>query len=556
MGSEQSVQNGNLSPRALNNPRSWNLSNISSLLERLQCDDEEHIVDTLRILQTVASGCCSCMESLFFEPEIVDSLFLQHEDFIDSTFNKIGKSSPPSAVITTLARISLHKKIEIAFNSLKALYSVVYRNVVALTHIPSPIFPSSSPHQQYSGHSFLPALTKNLRIVYFSIQRTLPTDSSHLPKYVQFTKDDKSIVARSLLFCSKSFLLSIPLLLRIKLNEVDSEIVRELILFVKASLITILTTISNIDTLITSLPSDSSPTTPLGSGIDTESVDSLKRLRDACEEFVNDGWRFFERMAFQRTEPHKTSFQRIILDDPSFPDLILNSLKLNHKDIRQNTLHTITHIVVNFPSMKERFMTASLVWRMFETVDFARLPHSESKTLLELTLFIANMFDLIEFDVVERFLRYSVIRDSVFEPAKQFITLIFRNSEKLALDKHEHYHFESCICRIHNHIKMMELRADEHDADFVSELVKWEVRTMIEMENEHHFKTVFDSMLNRTQEWRWNQPERQKRREVVLREEGWDDVFELRVVGIEVDTNPNLQHVSSLFRFELTLNAN
>ncbi|KAK2959441.1 hypothetical protein BLNAU_5490 [Blattamonas nauphoetae] len=101
----------------------------------------------------------------------------------------------------------------------------------------------------------------------------------------------------------------------------------------------------------------------------------------------------------------------------------------------------------------------------------------------------------------------------------------------------------------------MELRADEHDADFVSEMVKWETRTMVEMENEKPFGSVFRSMLNRTYEWKRNKRERQKRREVLLREEGWDDALEQRVVGIEVDTNQDMMGLTVFFRIELALNA-
>ncbi|KAK2944487.1 hypothetical protein BLNAU_20584 [Blattamonas nauphoetae] len=335
MTSEHSTLNGDLSACALNNPPSWNLSNISSLLEVLQCEDEDIIFDTLRTLQKVTS------ESLFFEPEIVDSLFLHHKDFIDSTFNKIGKSSPPPAVVTTLALISLFLHLKIALVSLQALYHLIQRDPPALTHLPSPIFPSPSPHQEYSGLSFLAALTEKLRIIFSEFQTNLPTDPSHLPKYFQLTKNDRFLVSCSLPFCGYSFLLPILLLRATSPIEVDSEIIRDLILFVKEALPTILTNISNIDNLIASLPSDSSPTTPLVCGVDTHITDSLDHLRDKCEDFVKDGLNFFINLTYKITDPHKSSFQAIILDDPSFPDLILNSLKLTNKDIRRLTIMTL-----------------------------------------------------------------------------------------------------------------------------------------------------------------------------------------------------------------------
>ncbi|KAK2944887.1 hypothetical protein BLNAU_20177 [Blattamonas nauphoetae] len=495
------------------------------------------------------------MESLFFEPEIVDSLVLRHKDFIFSTFNKIGESSPPPAVLTTLARISLFPHLRIASKSLGAIYCLADRDPPALTHLPSPIFPSSSPQQQYSGLPFLAALTKKLRIVFSEFQQNLPADSSHLLKWIQITKDDPYRVTRSLQFCYYSFLLPILLLRATPPIEVDSDIIREFILFMKEALPTILTDISNIDTLIASLPSDSSPTTPLVSGVDTQMTFSLTILRDWCEEFVRSGWYFFVNLTFQIVDPYKSSFQSIVLDDPSFPDLILNSLKLDHKDIRRNTLMAITNIVHSFPSMDEKFISVDLVGKIFEKVDFVSISLSESETLYRLTRFLSIMLFPIGDDDGARFEQYRHNRVSVFEPAKTFIIFMFHNSDKLILNDKDKTVFEKRLCWIYNHIKNMELRSDEHDADFVSELEKWEIQTMVEMENEENFKIILWSMWNRTQEWRRDKPERQKRREVLLREEGWDDSFELRVVGIEVDTDPNIRIVARQFRLQQTFNS-
>ncbi|KAK2952594.1 hypothetical protein BLNAU_12422 [Blattamonas nauphoetae] len=57
MISEHSVVSEAISPSDLNTPASRDLSNISSLLEALQCDDEDIIVSTLQELQKVVSEC-------------------------------------------------------------------------------------------------------------------------------------------------------------------------------------------------------------------------------------------------------------------------------------------------------------------------------------------------------------------------------------------------------------------------------------------------------------------------------------------------------------------
>ncbi|KAK2944890.1 hypothetical protein BLNAU_20180 [Blattamonas nauphoetae] len=224
-------------------------------------------------------------------------------------------------------------------------------------------------------------------------------------------------------------------------------------------------------------------------------------MRNESVKFVTEGWGFFVRMTFNITEPHKSSFQTIVLDDPSFTDLILNSLKLTHPTIRRNTVSAISNIVIG--------------------------------TLFSFTKFITYMLDPIGDNAKARFEQYRLIRVSVFEPAKHFIKFIFHNSDKLILDEEDSTRLENHLYLIHHHTKNMELESDEHDTDIVSELVKWEVRQMVEIENEENFERVFRSMLSRTHRWNRNNRDRQKRREVVLREEGWDDAFELRVVGIE-----------------------
>ncbi|KAK2961962.1 hypothetical protein BLNAU_3018 [Blattamonas nauphoetae] len=495
------------------------------------------------------------MESLFFEHEIVNSLFLQQKDFILSTFKSIEESAPSPVVLATLARISLFPHLNIATCSLKSLFRVLKRDPPALTLLPSPIFPSSSPHKQYFGLSFLAALTKKRRTVFNKIQTNLPNDPSHLQKYLEITKDNPYFIAYSLNFCSYSFLLPTHLLNATPRINIDPEIIRELILFVKEAVPTVLTNISTIDTLIASLPSDSSPTTPFVSKTGTKTKKSLKKLRNQCIDFVNYGWAFVIEMTNLPTDPLKSSFKTIVLDDPYFSDLILNSLMLLHIPVQRTTIIAILVILDKFPSMRITFIEANLVGRMFETVHFVFLTHSESNTLVILTVFIERMLNPFGDDPAICPEHYRLLRACVLEPAKPFITFMFNNSDNLVLNEEDKAEVEDHLCRIHRHIQNMELRSDEHDSDFVSDIAIWETRTMVEMANEEIFQIVFQRLLNRSREWKQSNQERQKKREVVLREEGWDDAIELRVVGLEVDTNQNQQNASREFRVQLALNA-
>ncbi|KAK2950802.1 hypothetical protein BLNAU_14220 [Blattamonas nauphoetae] len=441
-----------------------------------------------------------------------------------------------------------------ATSSLMALYWVVTQDPPALTLLPSPIFLSSFPHQHYSGLSFLAALTIHLRTVFSQFQRIFTSDPSHSPKYIELSNNDQFIIKASSYFCKFSFLIQSILLNANPRIEVDSEIVREVILFGKEAITAILTNISTIHTLIASLPSDSSPTTSLDSGDDMQLFQSLIQLRKELEDFLQHPWGFFVHITYSITDPHKSSFQTIILDDPSFPDLTLNSIKLNNNDVRVTMLMAITNVVIEFPLVKEKFMTSNLVGRMFETVDFASLPLSESSTKFYLTRFIACMLRASGNTDEARFEQYPPIRVSVFEPAKPLIIFMFHNSDKLILNEKDKAELETRLCWIHNHIKNMELRSDEHDADIVSEFVNWEIRTMVQMENGTNFKIVFESIGNRTWEWKRDNPDRQKRREELLREEGWDDALELRVVGIEKNTDQNLLNCARLLGVVLSFN--
>ncbi|KAK2953635.1 hypothetical protein BLNAU_11356 [Blattamonas nauphoetae] len=86
MTAELSGVNGDLSPSAVSSPPSKNLSNISSLLERLQCKDEDIIVDTLQELQKVASGVyCCCLRGLLVD--YFGSFGCVSESEIDDSFD-------------------------------------------------------------------------------------------------------------------------------------------------------------------------------------------------------------------------------------------------------------------------------------------------------------------------------------------------------------------------------------------------------------------------------------------------------------------------------------
>ncbi|KAK2959035.1 hypothetical protein BLNAU_6051 [Blattamonas nauphoetae] len=176
---------------------------------------------------------------------------------------------------------------------------------------------------------------------------------------------------------------------------------------------------------------------------------------------------------------------------------------------------------------------------------------------MRLTRFLSQMTSPAEDDeddeIYEEHLQLA--RVFVFEPAKKYIIFLFHNWDNLILDETDLPRLDISLCMVHFHVENIEIDSDEHDAEFVSELVRWEVGQMVDLEIEIHFVQIFEHVLNRTLVWDREKPERQKRREVLLREEGWDDAFELRVVGIEVEAPEDVKDLASLFRILSSFNS-
>ncbi|KAK2949802.1 hypothetical protein BLNAU_15284 [Blattamonas nauphoetae] len=625
MHSELSTPNTDCSSGEIPCETSWNVSNISLLLEALNCNDEDILITTLGELQQVADesgttdsfgdwcdflsplcnlihssglltefmdllailywksppfvrsslsseipsfilnefgdwsncpaleSCCSCMESLFFDPETVNSLFLQNKNLIVSIFDKIGESPLSSPVLTTLASLSLFPHLRIAFSSLRALCTVIKRDPTAFTLLPSPIFPSSSPYSQYAGLSFLDALIQKLRSIFSTFQASLPIDRPHFQDYIKPTTGDSSSLSCLLGLCTNSCSLLSSLHSANPSIFIEPEIIRDFLLFVTGALQTVLSSISSIDEFI-AFPDPNLPLTlsdtPQASGVYDEMSTSLRILRDECVNFVDAAWLFFANKKTLKAIPRKSSFTSTVLEPQPFCENVIRSLKLNNPNTGHNIIITINRILSRIPQMKESFISANLVERMFKTFDFASLPLSESQFHWDITRFVGLMIQPIMKDKETYPTQRAIFRVSVFEPVRQHVGFVLHNWKTLTFGSADTTQQESCVCLIVGIAKDMELESDELDSGFVSELVRWEVRMMVEIENEKNINRVIQRIGNMIWMWKLKEKERLKRREVLLREEGWDDVFELRVVGIELDTEQYRQLHARQFRIE------
>ncbi|KAK2945186.1 hypothetical protein BLNAU_19875 [Blattamonas nauphoetae] len=326
-----------------------------------------------------------------------------------------------------------------------------------------------------------------------------------------------------------------------KRREIDWDLIPDLIEFVMDNMKSSLSSLSPPDSLIHPLPRQTlviSPHAHLELVDHTQESKSLNELREGWIDDVKNGWIFFLKLIHLFPSTHQPTFQTIVLDDPSFSNVVLNSLTLNNTRVTPQVLSTMTQILLEFPTTRHSFRS-EFFERIVKSVDFVNCPLSESETHLYLTQFIVLMLEST--DDEEFMEHYRVIRVSIFEPAKQYVSFIFQNWDRLTLDHPvDRSNHGKAVCLIHCHIKNMEIKSDEHEPALVSILVKWEVRQMIELENEDHVRTVFESIGSRTEDWQTNKQDRQKRREELLREEGWDDAFELRVVGIEKTTPEKL----------------
>ncbi|KAK2948638.1 hypothetical protein BLNAU_16457 [Blattamonas nauphoetae] len=325
--------------------------------------------------------------------------------------------------------------------------------------------------------------------------------------------------------------------------------IRESILFFKDAIPTVLSNMTSIDDIIASLQPNSA--------VSDQTLDSLRKLLIDCEDFVLRGCEFFARKPFMTPTQRKTPYQSIVLDDPSFPDLFINSLKLGNQNIRTRTFMTITEIIDRIRWMREKWSSANLVGRVFETVNFVSHPRSETQTHLNLTRFISTMMNPIQAEMFEEaFVEdYALIRVSVLEPAEPYIIFLFHNVDTPTLGDENAIQLEKELTFIHRHITNIELRSDEHDTEFLSELVRWEVGQMVEMEREGHFVRVFNSITCRIRAWKLDYLERLKRRAGRLREEGWEDAFKLRAMGIEEDTWEYLVDLMGIFRLLASFNS-
>ncbi|KAK2943955.1 hypothetical protein BLNAU_21101 [Blattamonas nauphoetae] len=301
---------------------------------------------------------------------------------------------------------------------------VIKRVPSAFTLLPSPIIPSSSPLQQYSGLSFLAALSKKVRTVFSEFRTHIPIDHQNLSNFIELMNTNPSIVTHSLDFCSRFLNFILFVVKGSPPIKVDNKIVEGFFLFVKDALPTVLSTISSIDILITSLNfiTPTSPATPSLSGVETQMTNPLQTLRAKCEDFVAEGWQFFVNFDVPNENPHKSTFQSIVLDDSSFPDLVLQSLKLESRHIRINAIQALIHLSRTFLGMKKRWCSENLVGKMFETVDFVSLPLSDAETHIGLTCFLSQMTSPVEDDeddeIYEEHLQLA--RVFVFEPAKKY----------------------------------------------------------------------------------------------------------------------------------------
>ncbi|KAK2946072.1 hypothetical protein BLNAU_18980 [Blattamonas nauphoetae] len=612
MISEPSVVNEDHSPSALDPPPSWNPSNISSLLQALQCNEEELIVEALRELQKVASesgsddtfdewyrflsplccgahssgllaelmklieilyskspsfirsslsseipsfvitqfgdwsncpaleSCCSCMESLFFASEISESLFQQLNNIIRFAFDKIIQSSPPSAIITTLARISLFPNHRCSSNVLRTLCHLTSRDSSSIKCCPSTIFSNPSPLQQYSGLSFTYALALKLRSEFTEFNASLQHYLSEVSKTITSSTEAQNISHRPLEVCSDICLLEMFIFNTTPPNEVDIELQRTLVLFAFEAIPSIHAMHSKLDIIISdNRSSEKSPLTRI-----------LLSLVVLLERF----WFILMAQCRQKSRPSGTALEPLILDHPSLPALIVMSIKLCMLLSRATVFTPLLNLSA-IPSMKEKFISCDLIRTLFDTVDFLSIPLSNTETHSTLLQILVNMLSPTADDNDQRVAEYPAIRRLVFDQAKEYIRVVLPSLSRATVPSELLINPNQVPIRMHLVLREMELKSQELDADFVSDLVRWEVRWVVDTETDEDFEMVFRTMFRLAAKWKDNLPERLKRREVLLREEGWSDALEQRIVGIETSDRQLQRHLSLVFRYISSFNT-
>ncbi|KAK2955046.1 hypothetical protein BLNAU_9977 [Blattamonas nauphoetae] len=236
--------------------------------------------------------------------------------------------------------------------------------------------------------------------------------------------------------------------------------------------------------------------------------------------------------------PHLRS---ILADNPILETVVIRSVEEGDIELIQLTFSAIITLLEIGPENRTRLQSGNLVKKLFSSFDFQSVPLTEADFHSFTVNFIRQMLAVDGATEEIKQAQYPSLRGSVYDHVWKYLSHVITHSPALTLyDTHREKH-EDDVSTCYRHIFFMEVAADELDEAFLLEQAKWEVRWLTEVENEETLDFRILTCGNRAYRWRTEKWGRLKRRERMLRKEGWDDAVETRVVGLHPEVSEDLR---------------
>ncbi|KAK2950899.1 hypothetical protein BLNAU_14201 [Blattamonas nauphoetae] len=470
--------------------------------------------------------CCSCFLSLCDDSETIHRLFSEDIQLIFDTFQKLKEKTPSSVVLNTLAKISLFPYLRIAFNSLIAIHAITNRDHDAFSLIEDPIFPDSPPASPF-----------------YDIRMLL----SDIPKFLSLTNEEYNFYTRALFFCSYGWELLVFELDR-RSSTVDLETGSSIISHVKEVIGSNQEQLLVIHKIADSLPTSAINSPPHnkdvvgGSSSQTVSEENnLTKLKKELIDVIWPAWKVLANLTFDYAIGLRPHLHSILADNPKLETVVLRSVEEGDIELIQLTFSSIISLLTIAPENRTRLQSGNLVEKLFSSFDFQSVPLSKAEFHAFTVKFIRHMLAVDGATEEIKQAQFPSLRVSVYNHVWKYLSHVITHSPALTLNEiHRELH-EDDVSLCYRHIFFMEVAADELDEAFLLEQAKWEVRWLTEVENEKTLDLRIFTCGNRAYRWRTEKWGRLKRRERMLRKEGWDDALETRVVGLHPEVSEDLR---------------
>ncbi|KAK2956160.1 hypothetical protein BLNAU_8940 [Blattamonas nauphoetae] len=359
--------------------------------------------------------------------------------------------------------------------------------------------------------------------------------------------DEYNFYTRALFFCSYGWELLVFDLDRSS-STVDLETGSSIISQVKEVIGSNLEHLQMIHKIADSLPTSVINSPPLNKdnseGISSQTVsekNNLTKLKGDVLYVTGSAWKVLANLTFDYAVDLHPHLRSILADNPKLENVVLRSIKEGDIELIQFTFSAISNLLKIEPENRTRLQSGDLMRKLFSSFDFQSVPLSEAEFHLFTVNFIRQMLTVNGATEEIKQAQFPSLRVSVYNHVWKYLSHVITHSPALTLNETNREIHEDDVSLCYRHIFFMEVAADELDEAFLLEQAKWEVRWLTEVENEERLDFRILTCGNRAYRWRTEKRGRLKRRERMLRKEGWDDAVETRVVGLHPEVSEDLR---------------